>query len=699
MAIGEKMPDVESLGSVAGFQVLAMRGRDREGIVSFDVVAEETSRPGTLRLVPHGGRAGLAERFLRDARGIADVSHPSLPAVQAVGEAPEGAYVVLDEARARTLTSVIEGGLPARQALRMLAEVAEALDVAHGAGVLHRRVRPENLVVGEWFVVRPLLVGFALGLPWERAGAVEDDQRPYAAPEEVTGEVVGPAADDYAFACTLFELILGEPPFGRSGEEAERGHLHEQPPRATDFIPDLPPAVDEVFARALAKEPDARHGSATALVAELSSALSGQPPADPRDDRSSAGFAAAAEPAPEPEPEPEPEAPVAPEAEPEAPREPEPEAEPQPEPEPEAASEEPEKRRPEPAVLDGESAADETEALVAPEAEAEAEPEGIPAPPWRAERPPGSERRKRERLRPPRLPAQARARLPLRATLVILACAALAGLLLGRAGGESEPPAVSRVSAGPLSLEVPEGWNRSGDVRAIGRLRLESPVGVAPGSGGGVVAGRVRGPAAAFDPRTLARRVGGTLPQATVVRLGRTTALRWAGVRAGNPPRPVTLFAVPVTGGAVAVACHGRSVPAGCGQTAASLGIRGVTPYDPVLAARWRERVRAVVRSLRGRRERGLARLSETLTSTDHARAADGLAQAHQTAIRDLARGGAPPQAGAVGREIAAALDGLARSYRQLARASRDSNAAAYTTASRAVARQDARLRRALRPI
>jgi len=228
----------------------------------------------TGRSQTHAGRRdpNFTARFLRDARLLAGVTHPSLPSVRAAGEAPEGAYLVTEELQGRSLGSV---GLPVRQAIQMLGEAADAVDVAHGAGLLHRQLRPANVVVGAWLVVRPLVVNFALGRSWEVVG--DGEQTPYLSPEELRGEAIGPPADRYALACTLFELLAGRPPFGTSTDAAVQGHLNEPPPPASEVRPGLPAALDAVFERALSKSPEERFASGAELASEVARAMLGPP--------------------------------------------------------------------------------------------------------------------------------------------------------------------------------------------------------------------------------------------------------------------------------------------------------------------------------------------------------------------------------------------------------------------------------------
>ena len=271
-------PDVESDPlpgtTIGGFRVVAISMEDADG-VAFCTAVDEHAETVALRLAPADGDPDFTARFLRDTRRLVGLAHPSLPSVRAVGKSPDGAYIVTEELHSRSLASVVERGLPTKQAIRMLGEVADAVDAAHAAGLLHRQLRPANVVVGAWLVVRPLVVNFALGRSWD---VVRDgEQTPYLSPEELQGQPIGPAADRYALACTLFEFLTGRPPFGTSRDEAVHGHLRDPPPRASEARPDLPPALDAVFERALSKSPGERFASGAELASEVARAMFGSP--------------------------------------------------------------------------------------------------------------------------------------------------------------------------------------------------------------------------------------------------------------------------------------------------------------------------------------------------------------------------------------------------------------------------------------
>ena len=152
---------------------------------------------------------------------------------------------------------------PAR-AVHIIAGVAEALDFAHAHGVLHGDVKPSNFLLAE--DDRVLLADFGTP-PLVRDGEVLTSAA-YASPEMLQGKPLDGRADVYSLGCSLFRLLTGKPPFFDAASKAEvvECHLHRSPPQATQFAPWLPAAMDDVIAKAMAKDPDERFQSARALA-------------------------------------------------------------------------------------------------------------------------------------------------------------------------------------------------------------------------------------------------------------------------------------------------------------------------------------------------------------------------------------------------------------------------------------------------
>jgi hypothetical protein len=183
----------------------------------------------------------------------------------------------------------LEGVLDPERAVSILGQVAGALDAIHATGLLHRDVRPGNVIVapGPEGDDRCYLTDFGLGknpAQDSRALTAVGDfvgSCQYLAPEQILGRDYDQRVDVYSLGCLLVRCLTGEPPYGGSIEaEILRGHVEEPPPRLTDLRPDLPPALDDVVTRAMAKSPDARYDSATQLMAAARAALTAAPPTD-----------------------------------------------------------------------------------------------------------------------------------------------------------------------------------------------------------------------------------------------------------------------------------------------------------------------------------------------------------------------------------------------------------------------------------
>ena len=218
-------------------------------------------------------------RFVREARTAASLSgEANVIVIHDVGEtADDLPFIVMEYVPGGTVADRLRGGRVApEQALPWLGQAADALDRAHGRGIVHRDVKPANLLVAEDDTIRVSDFGIARAAGDDTltaAGSVLGSSG-YMAPEQARGEPTTPASDRYALACVAFELLTGRRPFERDNATAEAtAHATEPPPSPRDVEPDLPAALDAVFARGLAKRPDERYASCAALVAGLRGAL------------------------------------------------------------------------------------------------------------------------------------------------------------------------------------------------------------------------------------------------------------------------------------------------------------------------------------------------------------------------------------------------------------------------------------------
>src|SRR5213082_908296 len=168
-----------------------------------------------------------------------------------------------------------EGRLPVRRALRILSQIGSALDAAHARGLVHRDVKPANILVGA--DDRALLTDFGVVKELSSNGTTRTvsfvGTIEYCAPEQIEGKAVDGRTDVYALACVLYECLTGKPPFHRPSEVAVlNAHLHAPPPQITKDAPDLPADLDPVISKALSKSPLDRYASCGELVAAAKAA-------------------------------------------------------------------------------------------------------------------------------------------------------------------------------------------------------------------------------------------------------------------------------------------------------------------------------------------------------------------------------------------------------------------------------------------
>ena len=227
------------------------------------------------------------ERFIRESRAAARVDHPHIIPVHAAGETDGVLYLAMRFVPGGDLRSVIrrEGTLTGERAAFLLSPIASALDAAHAAGLVHRDVKPANVLIdtSPGRPDHPYLSDFGLAKGTaSTTGLTETGQflgtPDYAAPEQISGRPVGPQADQYALVCVAYTMFTGSLPFARSASMAVLwAHMYDPPPSVSTRRRDLPLALDGVLDRALAKVPAERFGSCGEFTDALRAAL-GLPP-------------------------------------------------------------------------------------------------------------------------------------------------------------------------------------------------------------------------------------------------------------------------------------------------------------------------------------------------------------------------------------------------------------------------------------
>lgn len=228
-------------------------------------------------------RPDAARRFLNEARAVGRIQNDHIVKVYGCGSLPDGRlFYAMELCEGSTLEERIrsEGKLARADALTVLAQLARALDAAHLAGITHRDVKPDNVVVcaEESGALRVKLLDFGIAKLAEEAGpelgvttkGVQLGTPAYMSPEQIRGEPVSPRADVYALGVLAFELLTGRLPFrGFTPIAVMTEHLSETPPRASSIDPTLPEGIDAALAAMLAKRPEDRPPSARVAVQAL----------------------------------------------------------------------------------------------------------------------------------------------------------------------------------------------------------------------------------------------------------------------------------------------------------------------------------------------------------------------------------------------------------------------------------------------
>ncbi len=224
---------------------------------------------------------GFRERFRREGLLQAALDHPHIVTVYEAGETDSRLFLAMRMVEGPTLKDLIQRRqLDDRRALRLLTQVAEALDAAHDKGLIHRDVKPQNVLVGAGD--HAYLADFGLTKAHDDAAMTETGQFvgtiDYISPEQARGDHGTAASDVYALTAVLCECLTGQVPYVRATEERVlMAHLTEPPPRLSEVRADLPAAMDEVIAKGMAKDPADRPASAGELMLEARRALGAAP--------------------------------------------------------------------------------------------------------------------------------------------------------------------------------------------------------------------------------------------------------------------------------------------------------------------------------------------------------------------------------------------------------------------------------------
>ena len=275
---------LESGTRFAGYLIVSVLGEGGGGVVY------RAERPGggpcALKVIggPAGEDPGFATRFEREARYVSQLRHPSIIELYESGRAEDGtAFQAMQYVEGADLGArIVRGVLDAATAVFVLDQIAGALDAAHAAGVIHRDVKPGNILLEDdgWPRSRAYLTDFGFAKNPTRDSVALTQQgwfvgtTGYTAPEEILAQERDYRVDVYSLACVMYECFVGRPPFLRaSAVEMLKAHVTDPRPVVTELRPDLPPALDEVIARGMAIAAVQRYSSCSALIEAARAAL------------------------------------------------------------------------------------------------------------------------------------------------------------------------------------------------------------------------------------------------------------------------------------------------------------------------------------------------------------------------------------------------------------------------------------------
>jgi serine/threonine-protein kinase len=230
-------------------------------------------------------------RFRREAQNAAALNHPAIVAVYDTGEVQSEfgplPYIVMEFVDGQTLREIVktQGPMSQRQVIEVMADVCAALDFSHRHNIIHRDVKPANIMINQAGAVKVMDFGIARALGegqnvTQTAAVIGTAQ--YLSPEQARGEAVDARSDVYAAGCVLFELLTGEPPFtGDTPVAVAYQHVREEPRRPSELNPSIPSSLDAVVLKALSKNPLNRYQSAAEMRSDLVRVRNGQAPMAP----------------------------------------------------------------------------------------------------------------------------------------------------------------------------------------------------------------------------------------------------------------------------------------------------------------------------------------------------------------------------------------------------------------------------------
>src|SRR5262245_3677932 len=276
--------EVQAGAEFLGYRIEELMGHGGMGVVyrAYDLRLKRTV---ALKLVTPELALDdrFRERFARETELIVSLEHPNVVPIHDAGDVAGRLYLAMRLVAGGDLRTLLRthGALEPSRALAICRQVAQALDAAHAKGLVHRDVKPSNILLDEGDHV--YLADFGLTRRLVERGSTRGDggsvgTPAYLAPEQIEGGRVDGRADIYSLGCVLYECLTGAPPFADGSQLAVAwAHLEEEPPRASGHGSELPAAIDDVLRGAMAKSPDERYRTCGALIQAAEAALGIRP--------------------------------------------------------------------------------------------------------------------------------------------------------------------------------------------------------------------------------------------------------------------------------------------------------------------------------------------------------------------------------------------------------------------------------------
>ena len=283
--------DIETGTELAGYRVEGVLGRGGMGVVYLATDLQLKRRVALKILAPELAQdQAFRDRFVRESETAASLEDPNVVPIHEAGEADGQLFIAMRYVEGTDLGTLIRemGQLDPIRTASIVSQVASALDAAHERGLVHRDVKPANILISrrdrsrgehvyltDFGLIRRMAHATSLTKTGQFMGTID-----YVAPEQIRGQQVDGRADVYSLGCVLYECLTGRAPFAGDIEVAVLyAQLEEPSPKPTALRPELPAAVDDVVAKAMAKQPQDRYGTAGALAEDAREALLGGAPA------------------------------------------------------------------------------------------------------------------------------------------------------------------------------------------------------------------------------------------------------------------------------------------------------------------------------------------------------------------------------------------------------------------------------------